>query len=237
MRHFCCFRHLKLDAFQSMSGMLITLMLTSYLYCLHNNHCHSSQNLSISVQVDNGITCLLASYIVTSWDTHVTWLPTDPRPLGRMCLGRTRWVFFLWWPSNRHQRVEDLELVKSTLVSECWIWSMWPIILICSPWWTSSLCEGPPGRWGELHMHKLGFFGLFMLNMMYMANHFNPFPMVNLILLWKQNWKRQSKLHILHFNGMTFLLLKLDLDLLCYTVDESYVMCTLHVFTNSIEAN
>jgi len=48
---------------------------------------NSSQNLSISVQVDNGITSLLASYIVTSWDRHVIWLPTDPRPLGRMCLG------------------------------------------------------------------------------------------------------------------------------------------------------
>jgi hypothetical protein len=144
---------------------------------------NSSQNLSISVQVENGITSLLASYIVTSWDTLVTWLPTDPRPLGRTCLGRTWWIFFLWWPSNRHQRVEDQEPVKSSLVSECWIWCMWPIISICCPWGTSSLCDGPPGRWGELHMHKSGFFGLFMLNMMYVANHFNPFPMVDLILV------------------------------------------------------
>jgi hypothetical protein len=28
-----------------------------------------------------------------------------------------------------------------------------------------------------------GFCGLFMLNMIYVANHFNPFPMVNLILV------------------------------------------------------
>jgi len=83
---------------------------------------------------------------------------------------------------------------RGFLVSSCWIWCMWPIISIHSPWSTSSL-------------------------------------------LWKQNWQRQSKFHIPHFNGMTFLLLKLDLDLLCYTVDESYVMCILHVFTNSIEAN
>jgi hypothetical protein len=232
MRHFCCFRHLKLDAFQSMGGMLITLILTSYLYCLHTTIIvNSSQKLSISVQVDNGITSLLASYIVTSWDRHVTWLPTDPRPLGRMCLGRTRWVFFLWWPSNRHQRVEDQEPVKSSLVSECWIWCMWPIISICSPW--RNLQEDEVSftciSWGFL-VSSCWIWCMWLIISIHSQCSTSS-------LLWKQNWQRQSKFHILHFNGMTFLLLKLDLDLICYMVDESYVMCILHVFTNSIEAN
>jgi hypothetical protein len=100
---------------------------------------NSSQNWSISGQVNNRITSILASYIiVTRWDTHVTWLPADPRPLGRTCLGMPWWITFFWWPSNRHQRVEDQEPVNSSLVSECWIWCMWPIISICSPWQTSS---------------------------------------------------------------------------------------------------
>jgi hypothetical protein len=164
-------------------------------------------------------------------------LPTDPRPLGRMFFGTYCWSPFfdgpatgikglqiksksrvLWslrieydacgqsFQSVPHGEpphdVKDLQEdeVSFTCVSQgffglfIWIWCMWPIISIHSPWSTSSF-------------------------------------------LWKQNWQRQSKLHILHFNGMTFLLLKLDLDLLCYMVDESYVMCILHVFTNSIEAD
>jgi hypothetical protein len=74
--------------------------------------------------------------------------------IGWRPLGRRWWKFFLWWPSNRYQRVEDQLLSQTShyLVSSCQVWYMGPIVSISGSWWTWS-CSWRYGEHPMLYFH------------------------------------------------------------------------------------
>ncbi len=92
--------------------------------------------------------------------------------IGWRPLGRRWWKFFLWWPSNRYQRVEDQLLSRTShyLVSSCWVFfSLGPIVSISGSWWTWS-CSWRYGEHPMLHFNGFAImcyylWRLFMIHM------------------------------------------------------------------------